>query len=115
MSSASTVEGVLNACVRRVRRRWAKGAWKRERPADVKNDGFGKNSYCLEGGCTGGDRVPKNNTQAKAIRVLEQAVFEYTNGRYKSVPAFNDAPETTQIDVVKVAEAARAKARAAGV
>lgn len=115
MSSAKTVEGVLNACVRRVRKRWAKGAWKRERPAEVKNDGAGKNAYCLEGGCTGGDRTPKNELQATAIRFLEQAVYEYTGGRYRSVPAFNDAPQTTQFDVVTVAERAKELAKAAKV
>ena len=112
MSSASTVEGVLKACVRRVSRRWTKGAWKAIRPDDVKNDGFGQKMYCLEGGCTGGDRTPKNDLQRQAIRLLEEAVYERTGRR--SVPGFNDSANTTHADVIDVAKSALAKAKARG-
>jgi hypothetical protein len=112
MSSAKDVNGVLKASLKRISLRWAKGAWKKERPVEIKNDGLGKNSYCLEGSCTGGDRRPKNRVQAQAIEYLRQAVVEYTNGRYNSVPSFNDAEETKHEDVVNVVLIAQQKAKA---
>lgn len=114
MSKAKTVEGVLKASLRRIRHRWTKGSWKKERPLEAQFDGRGTNSYCLVGSVTGGKTDPDNEIQARALRLIEEEIQRRT-GRRQSIPGFNDAQSTRQEDVIAVVEGALQRAKTAGV
>ncbi len=114
MSKSNKVTGVLLASKRRIARRWAKGAWKKERDARDARDGFGKNSYCLEGSCTGGSKIPSTPAQSKAMEYILKAIKERTGSRYTSIPSYNDSPLTTQDDVNAVVARAYEMAKADG-
>lgn len=114
MSKAKTVEGVLKASLRRVRHRWTKGQWKKERATVERFDGRGTNAYCLVGSVTGGKTSPDNELQAKALRLIEDEIAKRT-GRRTAIPTFNDDNRTTHEDVVSVVEGALANAKTLGV
>lgn len=99
MSKSNRVTGVLLAAKRRIARRWAKGAWKKLRDERSRTDGYGQNSYCLEGACTGGSKIPTTPAQKKAQEYILRAIQERTHGRFRSIPQYNDHPSTTQEDV----------------
>jgi hypothetical protein len=115
MSKSDRVTGVLLASKRRIARRWAKGAWKKERGACSAADGYGKNSYCLEGSCTGGQRAPQTQAQAKAMQYILKAIQERTGGRFRDIPTYNDHASTTQEDVNAVVARAYELAKKDGV
>ncbi len=108
MSKAKSVEGVLKASLRRVRHRWVKNMFKRQRQDT--SDGRGQNAYCLVGSVTGGKVHPENELQTEAINLIKQVIDE-RDGKQVSVPSWNDSPHVTQSDVIAVVEAALQKAK----
>lgn len=98
MSKASSAIKVLRTALKRVQKGWTKKNWHYYDPYT------GVNKVCLEGALFGYCEPYKHGVtaeQIKARNVCLQIIHERYPA-YDSIPAFNDAEERTQDEVMEV-------------
>ncbi len=95
MSKANNPIKVLRVALKRVEKGWAQSTWHSRRD--------GQSYVCLEGAiygfCAGYNATDAQNA---AIGVLQDIIEDRYDGKYCSIPNFNDAPGRTQDEVMEV-------------
>jgi len=101
MSYANSPAKVLRTALKRLQKRWGKGAW-----VGNKETGY---KVCIEGAiCNAnpGTSHRRNTTEPQRQALLYVEGVLRDGGKWTYIPAFNDAEETTFEDVEKVIKAA---------
>ncbi len=108
MSNAKTPVKVLKVGLNRLHKGWAKKKWSN------RNKQTGVTEVCIEGALFGYKDATKNPACLMARDLVLQVIKEQHLGKYRSIPSFNDAPETTMEDVEKVMKTAIIRAETGG-
>jgi len=107
MSNAKTPVKVLKVGLNRLHKGWTKMKWSN------RNKQTGVTEVCIEGAIFGYKEDTKNPACLMAKDLVLQVIKEQYP-HHKSIPSFNDAPETTMGDVEKVMKTAIIRAETGG-
>ena len=115
MSNANKPTKVLRVAYRRLEKAWTKSKWVH------RNKQTGVTEVCIEGAIFGFKDAQGNTNPACVMArdlvleiIQEKYKDEYGRPKYRSVPSFNDAEETTHEMVLEVTKLALIRAETGG-